>query len=329
MIKTPDFWTSRGVIAALLLPAAGLWAAATAIRNRMTHETMAALPVICIGNFSAGGTGKTPVSSFLYDQLTGRGYKPAILIRGYGGTARQPLWVDHSLHHADDVGDEALMLAESRDVLVARDRVAGAALIAATGQHDLILMDDGLQNPYIAKDFAIGVFDGNVGIGNGWLLPAGPLRIGFHAGLKTIQAAIINGRDDTAIGASIRPHLPVFNGNLSPDQSIIDVFDSNPMLAFAGIGRPKRFFATLRDAGVNIVRELAFADHHPYTETDLVRLQEDANRFGATLITTKKDWVRLPAEWRERVGFLPVTLNLERADDLLDSIVSTIAGKRT
>jgi len=329
MIKTPDFWTSRGVIAALLLPAAGLWAAATAIRNRMTHETMAALPVICIGNFSAGGTGKTPVSSFLYDQLTGRGYKPAILIRGYGGTARQPLWVDHSLHHADDVGDEALMLAESRDVLVARDRVAGAALIAATGQHDLILMDDGLQNPYIAKDFAIGVFDGNVGIGNGWLLPAGPLRIGFHAGLKTIQAAIINGRDDTAIGASIRPHLPVFNGNLSPDQSIIDVFDSNPMLAFAGIGRPKRFFATLRDAGVNIVRELAFADHHPYSETDLVRLQEDANRFGATLITTKKDWVRLPAEWRERVGFLPVTLNLERADDLLDSIVSTIAGKRT
>ena len=329
MIKTPDFWTSRGVIAALLLPAAGLWAAATAIRNRMTHETMAALPVICIGNFSAGGTGKTPVSSFLYDQLTGRGYKPAILIRGYGGTARQPLWVDHSLHHADDVGDEALMLAESRDVLVARDRVAGAALIAATGQHDLILMDDGLQNPYIAKDFAIGVFDGTVGIGNGWLLPAGPLRIGFHAGLKTIQAAIINGRDDTAIGASIRPHLPVFNGNLSPDQSIIDVFDSNPMLAFAGIGRPKRFFATLRDAGVNIVRELAFADHHPYSETDLVRLQEDANRFGATLITTKKDWVRLPAEWRERVGFLPVTLNLERADDLLDSIVSTIAGKRT
>ena len=329
MIRTPDFWTSRGVIAALLLPAAGLWAAATAIRNRMTHETMAALPVICIGNFSAGGTGKTPVSSFLYDQLTGRGYKPAILIRGYGGTARQPLWVDHSLHHADDVGDEALMLAESRDVLVARDRVAGAALIAATGQHDLILMDDGLQNPYIAKDFAIGVFDGTVGIGNGWLLPAGPLRIGFHAGLKTIQAAIINGRDDTAIGASIRPHLPVFNGNLSPDQSIIDVFDSNPMLAFAGIGRPKRFFATLRDAGVNIVRELAFADHHPYSETDLVRLQEDANRFGATLITTKKDWVRLPAEWRERVGFLPVTLNLERADDLLDSIVSTIAGKRT
>ena len=329
MIRTPDFWTSRGVIAALLLPAAGLWAAATTIRNRMTHETMAALPVICIGNFSAGGTGKTPVSSFLYDQLTGRGYKPAILIRGYGGTARQPLWVDHSLHHADDVGDEALMLAESRDVLVARDRVAGAALIAATGQHDLILMDDGLQNPYIAKDFAIGVFDGNVGIGNGWLLPAGPLRIGFHAGLKTIQAAIINGRDDTAIGASIRPHLPVFNGNLSPDQSIIDVFDGNPMLAFAGIGRPKRFFATLREAGVNIVRELAFADHHPYSETDLVRLQEDANRFGATLITTKKDWVRLPAEWRERVGFLPVTLNLERADDLLDSIVSTIAGKRT
>ena len=327
MIKTPDFWTSRGVIAALLLPAAGLWAVATAIRNRMAQETAAVLPVICIGNFSAGGTGKTPVSSFLYDQLKDRGYKPAILIRGYGGTAQRPQWVDHSLHHANDVGDEALMLAESRDVLVARDRVAGAALIAATGQHDVVLMDDGLQNPYIAKDFAIGVFDGNVGIGNGWLIPAGPLRIGFQSGLKTIQAAIINGRDETAIAASLRPHMPVFSGNLSADASTIDAFDGNPVLAFAGIGRPKRFFTTLRDAGVNIVRELAFADHHPYSEADLVRLQEDAARLGAALITTKKDWVRLPAEWRERVGFLPVALDLENADSLLDTIVATIAGK--
>lgn len=327
MIKTPDFWTSRGIIAVMLLPVAGLWAAATAIRNAMARETTAALPVICIGNFSAGGTGKTPVSSFLYDQLLARGHKPAILIRGYGGTARQPIWVDHSLHHASDVGDEALMLAESRDVLVARDRVAGAALIAATGNHDVILMDDGLQHPYIAKDFSIGVFDGSIGVGNGWLIPAGPLRIGFQSGVKTIHAAIINGHDDTDIAAGLRPHMPIFAGTLTPDQTILDSLDGDPVLAFAGIGRPNRFFATLRNAGANLVRQLAFADHHPYSEADLVRLQEEAGRLGAALITTKKDWVRLPADWRERVGFLPVTLDLDQADHLLDKITAIIAGK--
>jgi Tetraacyldisaccharide-1-P 4'-kinase len=212
MIKTPDFWTNRGLLAVLLLPFAGLWAGATVIRNALAHETNAALPIICIGNLSAGGTGKTPVTAFLYDQLLVRGHKPAILIRGYGGTAKRPLWVDTSLHHANQVGDEALMLAESRDVLVARDRVAGAAMIAANGSHDVILMDDGLQHPYIAKDFAIGVFDGAVGIGNGWLIPAGPLRIGFQNGVKTINAAIINGHDDTNITPKLQPHMPVFAG---------------------------------------------------------------------------------------------------------------------
>ena len=207
-MKTPDFWTKRGPVGVLLLPAAFLWAGATMIRNLLAHEARAALPVICVGNISAGGTGKTPVSALLYDQLTARCQKPAILIRGYGGTAQQPLWVDHNRHYASEVGDEALMLAESRDVLVARDRIAGADAIAATGKHDVILMDDGLQHPYIAKDFSIGVFDGNVGIGNGWLLPAGPLRIGFKSGVKTIDAAIINGTDDTDIAARLPTAMP-------------------------------------------------------------------------------------------------------------------------
>ncbi|MEK9581566.1 MAG: tetraacyldisaccharide 4'-kinase [Candidatus Puniceispirillum sp.] len=327
MIKTPDFWTNRGLLAVLLLPFAGLWAGATFIRNALAHETKAALPIICIGNLSAGGTGKTPVTSFLYDQLQVRGHKPAILIRGYGGTAKRPLWVDPSLHHANEVGDEALMLGESRDVLVARDRVAGAAMIAANGNHDVILMDDGLQHPYIAKDFAIGVFDGNVGIGNGWLIPAGPLRIGLQSGIKTIHAAIINGNDETGITSKLQPHMPVFAGHLTADQSIIDALDGDPVMGFAGIGRPNRFFTSLKAAGANLVRSLAFADHHPYSEADLVRLQEDAARLGAALVTTKKDWVRLPAEWRERIGFLPVSLDLDAADALVDAIIATIAEK--
>ena len=326
-MKTPDFWTTRGPVANMLLPAALIWAGATMIRSLLARETRAALPVICVGNISAGGTGKTPVSALLYDQLTDRGHKPAILIRGYGGTARQPLWVDHSLHVSKEAGDEALMLAESRDVLVARDRIAGAATISATGKHDVILMDDGLQHPYIAKDFSIGVFDGNVGIGNGWLLPAGPLRIGFASGVKTIDAAIINGADDTDIGARLPTGLPRYYGHITADQSLIDSLNGNPVLAFAGIGRPNRFFATLRNAGANLVHQLAFADHHPYSETDLTRLQEDATRQGATLITTKKDWVRLPSDWRERVSFLPVTLELDHQDQLLDKVVAIIVKK--
>jgi tetraacyldisaccharide 4'-kinase len=328
MIKTPDFWTNRGLLAVLLLPFAGLWAGATFIRNALAHQTNAALPIICIGNLSAGGTGKTPVTSFLYDQLQARGHKPAILIRGYGGTAKRPLWVDSSLHHSNEVGDEALMLGESRDVLVARDRVAGAAMIAANGNHNVILMDDGLQHPYIAKDFAIGVFDGNVGIGNGWLIPAGPLRIGLQSGIKTIHAAIINGDDDTDITTKLQSHMPVFTGHLSADQSIIDTLNGDPVMGFAGIGRPNRFFTSLKVAGANLVRSLAFADHHHYSVADLVRLQEDAARLGATLITTKKDWVRLPVEWRERIGFLPVSLDLVSADALLDAIIATITKKR-
>ena len=327
MIKTPEFWATRGILGVLLLPAACLWAGATKIRNLLANETSAALPVICVGNFSAGGTGKTPVSAFLYDKLTNRGFKPAILIRGYGGTAQQPLWVDHSLHHVNEVGDEALMLAESRYVLVARDRVAGAIAIAATKKHDVILMDDGLQHPYIAKDFSIGVFDGAIGVGNGWVLPAGPLRIGFKSGIKTIDAAIINGTDDTNIAARLPDVMPRYYAQLTANQSLIDKLNGDPVLGFAGIGRPNRFFATLRGAGANLVHQLAFADHHPYSEADLTRLQEDATQLGAVLMTTKKDWVRLPAEWRERVGFLTVTLDFDHEDELLDKIAAIIAEK--
>ena len=328
MIKTPEFWTTRGPLGVLLLPAACLWAGATFIRNMLAHEARVALPVICVGNFSAGGTGKTPFSAFLYDQLVTRSFKPALLIRGYGGKARQALWVDHSLHCAREVGDEALMLAESRDVLVASDRVAGASAIAANGKHDVILMDDGLQHPYIAKDFSIGVFDGAIGVGNGWLLPAGPLRISFKSGIKTIDAAIINGADDTNIAARLPDGMPLYYGNLTADQRMIDGLNDGPVLAFAGIGRPSKFFTTLRHAGANLVHQLAFADHHPYSEADLTRLQEDAARLGAVLMTTKKDWVRLPPEWRERVGFLPVTLGFDQKNELLDKIVAIIVEKR-
>jgi tetraacyldisaccharide 4'-kinase len=326
MIKTPEFWARRGLLACALAPMTLLWTAASWMHRRLTVAHDAELPVICIGNLTVGGTGKTPVSAFIYDRLAALGHRPAILTRGYGGTARQPVWVDHSLDQADLCGDEAVMLAENRDVLVARDRIAGAAVIAATGSYDVILMDDGLQNPHIAKDVKIAVFDGGFGVGNAMLLPAGPMRVPLAAGLQDMDAVIINGADTTGLTAKLPASLPRFSGRLRPDQTVIDAYAGAPLLAFAGIGRPQRFFTTLVETGANLVHQLAFADHHPYSEADLVRLQEDASRHGAQLITTQKDWVRLPAEWRTRVGFLPVSLDLDNADTLIDKIRHAITG---
>ena len=326
MIKTPEFWSHRGIMSILLWPLSLIWAFASAIRNHFARQSKATLPVICIGNVTAGGTGKTPVTAFLYDGLCDAGYRPAILIRGFGAAVNTPLWVDPSQHTVDDCGDEALMLAESRDVLVAPDRVAGAHVISLRGIHDVILMDDGMQNPFISKTLSIGIFDGSVGIGNGFLIPAGPMRVSLAAGVKKMDIALINGDDETNIAAKLPTSLTRFSASLLPDQTIIDALGDTPILAFAGIGRPKRFFATLRKAGCNLVNYLSFADHHPYSDTDLVRLQEDAMRLGAQLVTTQKDWVRLPAEWRERIVVLPVTLVVEEDGALRADVEAAISA---
>ena len=326
MIKTPEFWNRRSVVSILLWPLSLIWAFTVALRNHFARQSTAALPVICIGNVTAGGTGKTPVTAFLYDGLCDAGYRPAILIRGYGAAVNAPLWVDPSQHTIDDCGDEALMLAESRDVLVAPDRVGGAHVISLRGIHDVILMDDGMQNPFISKTLSIGIFDGSVGIGNGFLIPAGPLRISLASGVKQMDIALINGNDETNIAAKLPSSLTRFSASLLPDRAIIDTLGDTPILAFAGIGQPKRFFASLRQAGCNLVHYLAFADHHPYSETDLVRLQEDAMRLGAQLVTTQKDWVRLPADWRERIVVLPVALAINDDGALRANVEAAISA---
>ena len=328
MIKTPEFWDRPGLAALALWPVSLLWAAGRYLHQRLIKPGDVPIPVICVGNLTVGGAGKTPVTAFLYDRLVDDGFRPAILMRGYGGSAREPVWVDHNLDQADLCGDEAVMLAESRDVLVARDRLVGARTIAAAGHYDLILMDDGLQNPHLAKDFQMAIFDGSTGIGNGFLLPAGPMRVPFAGGIRGLDAVIINGRDDTGIAHRLPPSLPCFFGRLRPDQSVIDAYEGAALVAFAGIGRPNRFFTTLRETGANLVHQLAFADHHPYSEADLVKLQEDAARHGAALITTQKDWVRLPAEWRERVGFLPVKLELDNSAPLMAALYQAIDAKK-
>ena len=327
MIKTPEFWNNKGIASTALLPLAAIWSLATRLRDRIAKQVSATLPVICIGNLSAGGTGKTPLVSLLYDRLVEAGMSPVILSRGYGGSQKGPLWVDGTIHTAAECGDEPLMLAEGRDVIIGRDRVVVAQAISNRGIHDIILMDDGLQNPYLSKDMAIGVFDGTVGTGNGRLLPAGPMRVSFDDGISSLDIAFINGEDEHELTKAIDGRVPIMTGTVVADQTIIADLGDTPLLAFAGIGRPQRFFRTIEKVGGTIVQSLAFADHHLYTQSDLTRLQEDSIRLGASLITTQKDWIRLPAEWRERISFMPITMQTDAIDELLGHIMEVAAPK--
>ena len=328
MIKTPEFWNNKGVASTALLPLATIWATATHLRDRLAKQVSADLPVICIGNLTAGGTGKTPLVSLLYDRLIEAGKSPVIMSRGYGGSQKGPLWVDGMLHTAVDCGDEPLMLAEGRDVIIGRDRVLAAQAISNRGIHDIILMDDGLQHPYLAKDMTIGVFDGSAGIGNGRLLPAGPMRVAFDDGVASLDIAFINGDDEHDLTKAINGRVPIMTGNVVADPTIIADLGDAPLLAFAGIGRPQRFFRTIEKVGGNIVQSLAFADHHLYTQSDLTQLQEDSIRLGASLITTQKDWIRLPSEWRERISFLPITMQTDAIDELMGQIMAVAAKKQ-
>lgn len=325
-MKTPEHWNHRGPAALALLPLTPVWWLAGQLRRHLATAYRAPVPVVCIGNLTAGGAGKTPLVAWLFDQLTVRGWHPAILSRGHGGSASGPLWVDPAEHDAAICGDEPLMLADGRDVLISKDRARGARVIAERGVHDVILMDDGMQNPYLVHDLTIGVFDGATGIGNGWLIPAGPLRTPLGEGMAKLDFAVINGDDETRISSRLGQTMPVFTATLQPDRTVIDEFGDTPLLAFAGIGRPARFFKSLEAAGGRIARRLSFADHHPYSQHDLAQIQEDAQRHGAAMITTKKDWMRLPPDWRARVAMLPVSMEIAGEETLLSQLEARLRG---
>ena len=314
MITAPNFWTNRGLISTALLPLSLIWILAGQLRQILAKTEIADLPIICVGNILIGGSGKTPVTATLCRILKEQGYTPCILTRGYKGNRKGPLFADPALHTTDDIGDEAIMLAFSNDVCVCADRIKGAAFIAAQNKFDVIIMDDGMQNPWLHKDITLTVFDGGAGAGNRRLLPAGPLREPLNTGLAKADATILNGQDETGLSALLPNTLPQFRGKLYPDQKVAKVMGKRRFIAFAGIGRPKRFFETVTKTGADMVRTLSFADHHNYSEADLSRLQQEAWTNGADLITTHKDWVRLPPDWRARILVLPVTFRFSRND---------------
>ena len=312
MIRRPKFWQKKLSAACLLLPLSAMWWVGSVLRQTTIKPYHARLPVICIGNLSVGGTGKTPTAILIAKLLKAQGYHPAILSRGYGGSLGGPCWVDKTIHTASDVGDEPLLLSNHLSVCVARNRAVGAQFIENTTAYDVILMDDGLQNPSLHKDLVIGVFDGGVGIGNGWLLPAGPMREPLTSGMDKLDLILINGKDETGLKSLIPQDKIVFEAELKPENAAQSLH-GKPVIAFAGIGRPERFFSTAAQLGAKIIDQHAFADHHPFSVSELTKLYEVAQAAGAHLITTEKDWQRLPIDWQNKIANLPVALTMSES----------------
>ncbi|KQT53472.1 tetraacyldisaccharide 4'-kinase [Methylobacterium sp. Leaf456] len=307
-MRPPDFWhhSPSHPLARLLTPAGALYGALT-VRRMDRPGVQARCPVLCVGNFTLGGAGKTPtalaLAKMLRDDL---GRRPAFLSRGYGGTRPGPVAVDAARHSAADVGDEPLLLARFATTVVARDRPAGAQLCNELGA-EVIVMDDGLQNPSLQKTLALAVVDAGAGLGNGLPFPAGPLRAPLARQWRHIGGVVLIG--DGAPGeapareAAARG-LPVHRARLVPEAP--ESWKDRPVVAFAGIGRPQKFFGTLAGLDARILATKSFSDHHPYRAGDLDALRALAQREGAHLVTTEKDAVRLPAG--ERVDVLRVAL---------------------
>lgn len=320
-MREPSFWRrpAPGLAARLLAPCAAIYGAFAAARQRRPGRR-AGVPVLCVGNLTAGGGGKTPTALALARLLTAAGRRPVFLTRGYGGAFAGPVRVEAG-HRAAEVGDEPLLLARGAPTIVARDRAAGARAAVAAGA-DVIVMDDGFQNPGLVKDFALIAVDGRRGVGNGCVIPAGPLRAPLAAQFDHVHAILAIGdigeSAQRVVAAAERRGLPVFAGRLEPDPAAAAALAGRRVLGYAGIADPDKFFASLAAAGASVAAQVRFPDHHPYAPADAARLLARADRDGLDLVTTEKDAARFAgdpalAALAARSRVFPVVLSINDA----------------
>ncbi|MBT6205588.1 MAG: tetraacyldisaccharide 4'-kinase [Alphaproteobacteria bacterium] len=306
-MRRPAFWDEGGIMPALLWPFSCIWTLATRHRQASNTAQRAGVPVICVGNVTAGGGGKTPTCIALAERLTSQGWQPHVLSRGYGGRLKGPVKVDPESHTARDVGDEPLLIARHGPVWIGADRLASAARAVADGA-DLLIMDDGLQNPSLARELVLLVIDGPAGLGNGRVIPAGPLREPLGDALAKTHAVLLVGSDPHRLGERLAASVsPILHADIRPRAGAL-VFQGEPVYAFAGIARPEKFFATLNDLGAVVLKTRSFPDHHVFDPMTVTTMLEEAVAMGARLVTTEKDWVRLDAATRPLVEPVPVDM---------------------
>lgn len=333
-MRDPGFWWHKpGIAAYLLWPISAVYGAVTASRMRR-QGLRADISVICVGNFTLGGTGKTPTAIAIAKLLAAEGEKPFFLTRGYGGRLSGPIRVDPSLHKAEDVGDEPLLLARQAPVVVSRDRAAGAVLAASLGA-SVIVMDDGLQNPSLMKDLSIAVADARRGFGNAFVFPSGPLRAPLSRQLGHVQAVLMIGKGAgvSQITDAARGHcVPVLQARLEPSPEAIKSFSRHKAYAFAGIGDPKKFFMTLVSAEIEAQVEESFPDHHPYSEEDAARILARCDSEKLIPVTTEKDLARLAGSSGQRgrlaaaAKAIPVSLVLDDGEGLRKLLCDALAA---
>lgn len=324
-MRQPEFWyQKRGLCAWLLTPLGALYAASVRRRLRIGRRVRAEIPVICVGNLNVGGSGKTPTVLAIAARLTNQGFHPHFVSRGYGGQIRTgPLQVDIKKHNSDLVGDEPLLLAAFAPTWVGSDRLESVQQAAQMGA-DLVILDDGFQDPSLRHDLAIVVVDASRGFGNGEVLPAGPLREPVQQGLGRADVLMVIG--NTAQYTAFRQRwghlrsLATMRGNLQPVETGVD-WSKMRVVAFAGIAHPEKFFTTLKMLGATIIREFSLADHAPISERLLQRMRNCASAASATLVTTEKDSVRLPDTWRHEVLSLPVRLQIKDTE-IIDGLLA-------
>lgn len=332
MTEAPHFWwrPDPGLQALALSPLSLVWGWRTARRMDRPPRLRPSVPVVCVGNLVVGGAGKTPTALALAEIARSRDLRPGFLSRGYGGSTPGPVVVDPGRHGAADVGDEPLLLAAEAPTVVSANRVAGARLLLAQGI-DLIIMDDGFQNPDLAKQLSLVVVDSSVGTGNGFCVPAGPMRAPLKRQLAHANALVLVGEGSAAssiVRSAARAGKPILRARLKPSSSVD--WSEQPILAYAGIGRPDKFFDSLTDIGAPVKLALPFPDHHVFTEAEAEDLMSRAKAGSLKLVTTTKDRARLVgrdgalAELREQSTAFPVALEFENEALVASLIADTL-----
>ena len=320
-MRAPDFWDERSVVSNLLVPVGAIVSSVACVRAQTARPKEIKVPVVCVGNLVAGGAGKTPVALSLAKQLQRLGSEVHFLSRGYRGRIRGPHRVDKTSDNANDVGDEALLLARMAPTWVSANRAAGGRLAEINGAQ-IVLMDDGFQNFSLAKNLSVLVLDSEYGFGNQRVMPAGPLRESISCGFGRADVAVLWGGDNKKVRQAIPEEMPVLNANMAVDPNFKG-FEGRPVVAFAGIGRPEKFFGILETLDCSLVQSIPFPDHYMYTAKEILGLREMAENADAVLVTTEKDRIRFPRSLRHVAEAVPVEVVWDD-ESIVDTVLSRV-----